>query len=83
MDTFARHIFRGFSITDPGNMSINRTKFHWLIRLRTIATITQVLAFIPGVRLGLISPSGILPYYLVVISLTGFNVCSLWWIQRP
>ncbi len=82
MDTFARHIFRGFSITDPGNMSINRTKFHWLIRLRTIATITQVLAFIPGVRLGLISPSGILPYYLVVISLTGFNVCSLWWIQR-
>lgn len=82
MERFARELLRGFSIAEPGSLGIYRTKMHWLIRLRTVAIITQALALIPGVQLGLIATSRIVPYILVVGALTGFNALALFWVHQ-
>jgi two-component system sensor histidine kinase RegB len=82
MEPLIRELLRSLSGTQPGQMSLNHTKIHWLIRLRTVATITQTLAFIPGLRLGLIDTHHIGWYFLVVGALTVFNGLSLRWIKR-
>lgn len=82
MEPIIRELLRSLSGTRPGQMSLNHTKIYWLIRLRTIATITQTLAFIPGLRLGLIDPHNSGWYFLVVGALTVFNGVSFWWIKR-
>lgn len=63
-------------------MSLNRTKLHWLIRLRMLATLAQAFAFIPGAELGLIEPWHFLSYFVVVLALIAFNVVSFVWLKR-
>jgi two-component system sensor histidine kinase RegB len=82
MEPLIRELVRSLSATQPGQMSLNHTKIYWLIRLRTIATITQTLVFIPGLRLGLIDRRHIGWYFLVVGTLTVFNGLSYWWIKH-
>lgn len=82
MEPLIRELVRSLSATQPGQMSLNHTKIYWLIRLRTVATITQTLAFIPGLRLGLIDQHHVGWYFLVVGALTVFNGLSYWWIRR-
>lgn len=82
MEPLIRELLRSLSGAQPGQMSLNHTKIYWLIRLRTVATITQTLAFIPGLRLGLIDPHHSGWYFLVVGALTAFNGVSYWWIKR-
>ncbi len=82
MEPLIRELLRSLSGTQAGQMSLNHTKIYWLIRLRTVATITQTLAFIPGLRLGLIDPRHVSWYFLVVGTLTVFNGLSFWWIKH-
>lgn len=82
MELLIRDLLRSLSGTQPSHISLNHTKIYWLIRLRTVATITQTLAFIPGLRLGLIDKPDIGLYFLVVGALTAFNGLSFWWVER-
>jgi two-component system sensor histidine kinase RegB len=82
MNHLLRELLVGFSLTEPDSVHINRAKLQWLIRLRTVATILQALAFIPGTRLGLIAPGHSSSYFLVVGVLTLFNGLSLVWLKR-
>lgn len=82
MEPLIRELVRSLSATQPGQMSLNHTKIYWLIRLRTVATITQTLSFIPGLRLGLIDKHHIGWYFFVVGTLTVFNGLSYWWVKR-
>jgi two-component system sensor histidine kinase RegB len=82
MDFLGRDLIAGFSLTEPDAVSINRAEIQWLIRLRTVATLLQALAFIPGLRLGLIAPGHYGSYFLVVGVLTLFNGLSFVWLKR-